>query len=69
LIVIQLSKGLVGSLVDMQTFIGVSIQTIIAGTAGLLFYFIASLLLHFPEVDPVRKLIPQTLKNILTHHK
>jgi len=69
LIVIQLSKNLVGSLVDMQTFIGVSAQTVIAGTAGLLFYFIVSLLLHFPEVDPVRKLIPQTLKNILTHHK
>ena len=62
LAVIQLSKGLIGSLVDMQTFIGVSIQTIAAGTIGLLFYFVASLLLHFPEVEIIKQFLKRKRK-------
>ena len=57
LIVIQLSKNLIGSIVDMQTFIGVSIQTITAVISGFLFYFFASLLLHFPEVEMVKQFL------------
>ncbi len=64
LAVIQLSKGLIGSLVDMQTFIGVSIQTIAAGTIGLLFYFVASLLLHFPEVEIIKQFLKRKFKKI-----
>jgi len=62
LIVVQISKGLFGSLVDMQTFIGVSIQTVIAGTAGLLFYFVVSLLLHFPEVEIITQFLKRKQK-------
>jgi len=62
LMVIQLSKGLVGSLVNMQTFIGVSIQTITAVMAGLLFYFVVSLLLHFPEVEILKQFFKRKRK-------
>ena len=57
LIVVQLSKSLVGSLVNMQTFIGVSTQTSVAATTGFLFYFIVSLLLHFPEVEIITQFL------------
>jgi len=39
----------------MQTFVGVLIQTGVTVIAGLLFYFIASLLLHFPEVEVLKQ--------------
>jgi len=62
LIVVQLSKGLVGSMVNMQTFIGVSTQTIVAGTVGLLFYFALSLLLHFPEIEIITQFLKRKQK-------
>ncbi|MCF7906899.1 murein biosynthesis integral membrane protein MurJ [Patescibacteria group bacterium] len=55
LVIVQLSKGLFGSLVNMQTFVGVLIQTVVSGSIGLLFYFVASLFLHFPEVDIIKQ--------------
>jgi len=52
------------SFVDMKTFIGVFLQTLIAGTAGVLIYFLSSWLVKSPELMAAKSLfINRFVKN------
>jgi len=63
-VIIQGIKYLIGPLVNMQTFIGVFIQTFTAVLGGTFFYVVTTLAFKFDEVDPVRKLVLRILKKI-----
>ena len=52
--VIQWLKYLVAPLVDMQTFIGVAWQTLVAGLGGVLIYLMLSLFFKSEEIEIVR---------------
>jgi len=62
-IIIQAFKYLIGPLVNMQTFIGVLIQTICAVIGGGIFYVIVSLIFRFKEVSVITDLIVKKTKN------
>ncbi|MDD2647149.1 MAG: murein biosynthesis integral membrane protein MurJ [Patescibacteria group bacterium] len=53
---IQLFKNIMGGLVNMQTFLGVFLQSLIAGLVGVAIYFILSLLFKCQEVETVKRI-------------
>lgn len=60
-IIVQVMKIFVGSIVNMQTFVGVFLQTISAAGSGLIFYFIVSLFLKFVEVKILLEILNKKL--------
>ncbi len=61
-IVVQAIKYQAAALVDMQTFIGVFIQTASAIIGGGLFYFLMSLVFKFSEIEMVYQMIARRLR-------
>ncbi|NMB48784.1 murein biosynthesis integral membrane protein MurJ [Candidatus Kuenenbacteria bacterium] len=55
LVCIQLAKYVLGSAVDMQTFVGVLIQFLGAGAVGVLVYLLVSLMLGSEEINDWKK--------------
>jgi putative peptidoglycan lipid II flippase len=53
---------LIAPLVNMQRFVGILTQTLCAITAGLLIYFLASLVLKCEEITIIRKLLNGRIK-------
>lgn len=62
-VVVQAIKYLVGPLVNMQTFVGVFIQTVSAVLGGVLFYLITTMAFKFSEVEIVAQIIIKRVKN------
>ena len=62
-VVVQAIKYLVGPLVNMQTFIGVFIQTVSAILGGILFYLITTLAFRFNEVEIITQIAVKKVKN------
>lgn len=54
-LLVQLLKSVLGNLVDMQTFVGVLIQTVGALTIGGAFYLIISLWFNFKEISILKE--------------
>jgi putative peptidoglycan lipid II flippase len=48
---IQIFKNIIGSMVNMQTFLGVFLQSLIAVLGGIIIYFVLSLLFKCQEVE------------------
>ncbi len=62
--VVYLMLRAMATMVDMQTFVGVFLQGLVAGTIGILFYLGISLLTKCEEVDMVKKWSGKYLKPI-----
>lgn len=62
-VIVQAVKYLVGPLVNMQTFMGILIQTVFAALGGILFYLITTLAFRFEEVEVITQVIVKRIKN------
>ncbi len=62
--IVYFSLKILASLVNMQTFLGLFIQTILAGGIGILAYILISFLLKSPEIKTIRNLIISGIKKI-----
>lgn len=63
-IILIVRDGLVyANIVDLQTFLGVFAQLILAGALGLVGYLAMSLILKSPELAMIKKLFTRTPKN------
>ncbi len=61
IVIIQASKHMIGSLVNMQTFAGVLVQTCLTALAGIAFYLITTISFQLEEVEVITRMI---LKNV-----
>ncbi len=62
-VIIQGIKYLIGPLVNMQTFIGVFIQTFTAVLGGIFFYVVTTLAFKFDEVEVISQYVIKKIKN------
>ena len=62
-IVVQAIKYLIGPLVNMQTFVGILIQTLLAVVGGALFYIVATLAFRLDEVEVITQALVKKVKN------